>query len=39
MKLGSAEEQKRGVDIILFSYPLFLTSDLPVFAALTPEDE
>jgi hypothetical protein len=33
-KLGSAEEQKSGVDIIHLFYPIFLTSDLPIFAIM-----
>jgi hypothetical protein len=37
MKLGSAEEQKSGVDInSLCPEPLFLTSYLPLFADSKP---
>jgi len=40
-KLGSYEERKIGVDesFISFLHPLFLTSALPIFAAVQPEDE
>jgi hypothetical protein len=33
VKLGTAEERKIGMDLFFFlSYPLFLTSALPIFA-------
>jgi hypothetical protein len=36
MKLGSYEEQKIGVGSYTL-YPLFFTSDLPIFAGSEPE--
>jgi len=37
--LGSAEEQKSGVDLILHFFPLFLTSALLNFAGFMPAGE
>jgi hypothetical protein len=37
-KLGSAEEQKSGGISFFRVDPLFLTSDLPIFAGLELED-